>query len=175
MITKRMILYWLATLSILFALCTPGRAQDEAWLDVALLNLEEVHVEVSIYSGNSESLSSRLQDILELELRKAGMKIAKANTIAPILQLSLFIMDLEEGLQVRGTAAHIILELHSVVGVHPVMETRYPSAEILLVRTWAGPANLLVGNKEKVLSQTNQFTLDAVNYFLNRWLRINQE
>ncbi len=125
MAPTKFVLPWLIFLSVVFALCNETLADD-----AALRKLSSIRVSVNV-PDNSGPLSFQLRNTLELNLRKAGLRVD--SDPAAELQLTVIWVDIDpEQKKVIGKYGTVRLTLNE-----PVTLVREPSVTIWAC-TWDG-------------------------------------
>jgi len=157
---NRFVLPCLIFLSIIFALCNATLADD-----AALRKLRGIRVSVNV-PDNSGPLSFQLRNTLELNLRKAGLKINSDAPVELLLKVIWVDIDIPQQKTIIGKYGMVQLSLHEAATL-----VRDPG-----VRTWActweGTA-VLHGPLDTFADQTRQWASDLGDDFLNRWMKVN--
>jgi len=150
----------LVFLSVIFALCNLTLADD-----AALRRLSVIRVRVNV-PDDSGPLSFQLRNTLELNLRKAGLKLN--SEAAAELRLNVVWMDIDPGQkQIIGKYGSIQLSLHE-----PAILVREQGVTTWAC-TWEGMIAFLHGPPDTFADRTRQWAADLTDDFLNRWMKVN--
>jgi hypothetical protein len=160
MTVNRFFLTWLIFLSIVFGLCNSTLADD-----AALRKLRGIRVSANV-PDNSGPLSFQLRNTLELNLRKAGLKINSDAPVELLLKVILIDIDIPEQKKIIGKYGMVRLSLHEAATLvrHPGIRT--------WACTWEGTA-VLHGPLDTFADQTRKWASDLADDFLNRWMKVN--
>jgi hypothetical protein len=149
-------------LNTIFTFYRPAFADD-----TALRQLRDIRVSVNV-PENSGTLSFQLQNMLELNLRKAGLTVRSDATAE--LRLSVFWVDIDpQQNRILGKYGVVQLSLHE-----PVMLLRDRSMTIRAC-TWEGIIAMLHGPPDTFAERTRQWSSDLTDDFLNRWMKAKEQ